>query len=93
MFADKVVNKQEIKPGNYDVLGLTSMLTIESWGPNIKIPGAAITKDNVDDPALLGQPEAADDADQAGRVDRAARARLRAEACDRGAPPPRKAVA
>ena len=54
MFADKVVNKQEIKPGTYDVTGLTSALTIESWGPNIKIPGAAITKDNVDDPKFWG---------------------------------------
>jgi hypothetical protein len=29
MFADKVVNKQEIKPGTYKVLGLDSTLTIE----------------------------------------------------------------
>ena len=54
MFADKVVNKQEIKAGTYDVIGLESELTIESWGPNIKIPGAAITKDNVDDPKFWG---------------------------------------
>jgi ribose transport system substrate-binding protein len=54
MFADKVVNKQEIKPGTYDVTGLSSVLTIESWGPNMKIPGAAITKDNVDDPKFWG---------------------------------------
>jgi len=54
MFADKVVNKQEIKPGNYKVLGLDSVMTIESWGPNIKIPGAAITKDNVDEPRFWG---------------------------------------
>jgi ribose transport system substrate-binding protein len=54
MFADKVVNKQEIKPGTYDVTGLKSELTIESWGPNIKIPGAAITKENVDDPRFWG---------------------------------------
>lgn len=54
MFADKVVNKQEIKPGRYNVLGLDSELTIESWGPNIKIPGAAITKDNVDEPRFWG---------------------------------------
>lgn len=54
MFADKVINKQEIKPGTYDVTGLQSELTIESWGPNIKIPGAAITKDNVDDPKFWG---------------------------------------
>ena len=54
MFADKVVNKQEIKPGHYSVTGLDSEMTIESWGPNIKIPGAAITKDNVDDPKFWG---------------------------------------
>ena len=54
MFADKVVNKEEIKPGTYDITGLSSTLTIESWGPNIKIPGAAITRDNVDDPKFWG---------------------------------------
>mgnify|MGYP001439618475 CR=1 FL=1 len=54
MFADKVVNKQEIKPGKYSVLGLESEMTIEKWGPNIKIPGAAITKDNVDEPRFWG---------------------------------------
>lgn len=54
MFADKVVNKQEIKPGTYNVLGLDSVLTIESWGPNLKIPGAAITKDNVDEARFWG---------------------------------------
>ena len=40
MFADKVVNHEEIKAGTYDVIGLPSVLTIESWGPNLKIPGA-----------------------------------------------------
>ena len=54
MFADKVVNKQEIKAGTYKVLGLDSVLTIEKWGPNIKIPGAAITKDNVDEARFWG---------------------------------------
>jgi ribose transport system substrate-binding protein len=54
MFADKVVNKEEIKPGTYDVTGLQSELTIESWGPNLKIPGAAITQQNVDDPKFWG---------------------------------------
>ena len=61
MFADKVVNKQEIKPGTYDVLGLQSTVTIESWGPNIKIPGAAITKDNVDEPRFWGNLKAPTD--------------------------------
>jgi ribose transport system substrate-binding protein len=58
MFADKVVNKQEIKPGHYKVLGLDSEMTIESWGPNIKIPGAAISKDNVDEPKFWGNMKA-----------------------------------
>ncbi|MCB1380230.1 MAG: sugar ABC transporter substrate-binding protein [Alphaproteobacteria bacterium] len=61
MFADKVVNKQEIKPGTYNVLGLESTLTIESWGPNIKIPGAAITKDNVDEARFWGNLKAPTD--------------------------------
>ncbi|MDB5562573.1 MAG: sugar transporter substrate-binding protein, partial [Hyphomicrobiales bacterium] len=54
MFADLVVNKKPIKPGTYKVLGLDSVLTTEAWGPNIKIPGAAITKDNVDEPRFWG---------------------------------------
>ena len=54
MFADKVANKEEIKPGKYTVLGLESELTMESWGPNLKIPGAAITKENVDDSRFWG---------------------------------------
>lgn len=54
MFADKVVGKQELTPGTYDVLGLEGTLTIEEWGPNIKLPGAAITAENVDDPKFWG---------------------------------------
>ena len=61
MFADKVVNKEEIKPGNYPVLGLDSVVTIEKWGPNIKIPGAAITKENVDEPRFWGNLKAPSD--------------------------------
>ncbi len=61
MFADKVVNKQEIKAGQYKVLGLDSTLTIEAWGPNIKIPGAAITKDNIDEPRFWGNMKAPTD--------------------------------
>ncbi|MDP1701739.1 MAG: sugar ABC transporter substrate-binding protein [Aestuariivirga sp.] len=61
MFADKVVNKQEIKPGTYTVLGLESTVTIETWGPNIKIPGAAITKDNIDEPRFWGNLKAPTD--------------------------------
>lgn len=54
MFMDKMVAKEEIKPGEYDVLGLKGVVTKEAWGPNIKIPGAAITKENVDNPAFWG---------------------------------------
>src|SRR3954471_2913159 len=54
MFMDRIVGKKEIKPGEYDVLGLKGVVTAEAWGPNIKIPGAAITKDNVDNPAFWG---------------------------------------
>ncbi len=58
MFADKVINKQEIKAGTYNVLGLELVVSIEAWGPNIKIPGAAITKDNVDDSRFWGNMKA-----------------------------------
>jgi ribose transport system substrate-binding protein len=58
LIADKVVNKQELKPGTYKVLGLDSTLTSESWGPNLKIPGAAITKDNVDESRFWGNMKA-----------------------------------
>ncbi|MDF0603868.1 sugar ABC transporter substrate-binding protein [Psychromarinibacter sp. C21-152] len=58
MFADKVVNGEEIEPGTYDVLGLESELTIEDWGPTIKIPGAAITAENVDNPRFWGNLQA-----------------------------------
>lgn len=54
MFADKVANKEELKPGDYKVLGLDATLTNEAWGPNLKIAGAAITKDNVDEPKFWG---------------------------------------
>ncbi|MEW9806870.1 sugar ABC transporter substrate-binding protein [Mesorhizobium marinum] len=54
MFMDKIVNKQEIKAGQYDVIGLDGTMTIEAWGPNIRLPGAAITKENVDNPAFWG---------------------------------------
>lgn len=43
-----------IEAGNYDVLGLDGTLTIESWGPNLALPGAAITADNVDESKFWG---------------------------------------
>jgi ribose transport system substrate-binding protein len=61
MFMDKIVAKAEIAPGDYDVLGLKATVTTEAWGPNIKIPGAAIDKDNVDNPAFWGNLKAPTD--------------------------------
>ncbi len=53
-FMDKIVAKAEIKPGEYDIIGLKGTVTNEAWGPNIKLPGAAIDKSNVDDAAFWG---------------------------------------
>ncbi|MFO1350983.1 MAG: sugar ABC transporter substrate-binding protein [Gammaproteobacteria bacterium] len=61
MFADKVVNKQELKAGTYDVLGLPSTLSREQWGWNLKIPGAAITKNTVDKTQYWGNLKAPTD--------------------------------
>ena len=54
MFMDKIVAKAEIAPGDYDVIGLNGTVTTEAWGPNIRLPGAAITPANVDDPKFWG---------------------------------------
>jgi ribose transport system substrate-binding protein len=54
MFTPMILAGKTPEPGTYDVAGLKSELTIEDWGPNLKIPGAAITKDNVDDTRFWG---------------------------------------
>ncbi len=54
MFTPKILAGEELTPGTYDVVGLKSELTMEDWGPNLKIPGAAITADNVDDTRFWG---------------------------------------
>jgi ribose transport system substrate-binding protein len=54
MFTPKILAGEALEPGSYDVVGLKSELTVEEWGPNLKIPGAAITKDNVDDTRFWG---------------------------------------
>jgi ribose transport system substrate-binding protein len=54
MFTPKILAGEKLEPGAYDVIGLPSELTIEAWGPNLKIPGAAITKANVDDSRFWG---------------------------------------
>jgi ribose transport system substrate-binding protein len=54
MFLPRILKGEELKPGHYDVLGLDAVLTVEEWGPNLKIPGAAITKANVDEKRFWG---------------------------------------
>ena len=54
MFTPKILAGDKLEPGTYDVIGLQSELTIEDWGPNLKIPGAAIAKANVDDTRFWG---------------------------------------
>lgn len=54
MFTPMILAGETPEPGTYDVLGLESELTVEDWGPNLKIPGAAITEDNVDESRFWG---------------------------------------
>jgi ribose transport system substrate-binding protein len=54
MFLPMILKGEKPKPGTYKVLGLDAVLTEEEWGPNLKIPGAAITKINVDNPSFWG---------------------------------------
>jgi ribose transport system substrate-binding protein len=54
MFAPMILAGKTPAAGSYDVVGLQSELTIEEWGPNLKIPGAAITPENVDDTRFWG---------------------------------------
>jgi ribose transport system substrate-binding protein len=54
MFTPMILAGKTPKPGTYDVVGLKAELTMEKWGPNLKIPGAAITKANVDDTRFWG---------------------------------------
>lgn len=54
MFTPMILAGETPEPGTYDVLGLESELTVEDWGPNLKIPGAAITPENVDESRFWG---------------------------------------
>ena len=53
-FMDKIIAKGELKAGTYDVIGLDGILTMEAWGPNLALPGAAITPKNVDESRFWG---------------------------------------
>ena len=78
MFMDKIVGKQEIKPGEYDVLGLKSDGDQRSLGPEHQDPRRRDHQGQRRQPGLLGQPEAAVGHREAGRVDPALSATLRA---------------
>jgi len=54
MFLEDVINKKEIKPGKYTVGGFESDLVIKPYGPELMIPGSAISLKNVDDPKFWG---------------------------------------
>jgi hypothetical protein len=49
MFMPKILRGEALEPGISDVVGLESVLTMEEWGPDLEVPGAAITPENVDD--------------------------------------------
>ena len=53
-FIDKLVANDKLEAGTYDVIGLSGELTIEEWGPNLALPGAAITPENVDESRFWG---------------------------------------
>ena len=57
MFADKVVNKQELKPGTYDVLGLEGTLTIEELGAEHQAAGGGDHQEQRRRSEVLGQHE------------------------------------
>lgn len=61
IFLDKIIAGEELKAGKYTVLGLEGTLTMEEWGWNIKLPGAAINADNVDNLAFWGNLDAPTD--------------------------------
>lgn len=61
MFLDKIIAGEELTAGTYEVLGLEGTLSKEAWGWNMKLPGAAITMDNVDDLKFWGNLDAPTD--------------------------------
>jgi ribose transport system substrate-binding protein len=54
MFLEDVIAKKEIKTGTYTVGGFESELVEQKYGPELRIPGSVITKENVDDPKFWG---------------------------------------
>ena len=54
MFLEDAIAKKEIKTGTYTVGGFESELVVQSYGPELRIPGSVITQENVDDPKFWG---------------------------------------
>jgi ribose transport system substrate-binding protein len=53
-FLDRILAKQKLKPGQYDIKGVTADLVAEKWGPTLYLPGQIIDASNVNDPTLWG---------------------------------------
>ena len=54
MFLEDIIAKKKLEAGSYTVGGFESQLVIQKYGPELRIPGSVITKDNVDDPRFWG---------------------------------------
>ena len=68
MFADKVVGKQELAPGTYDVTGLEVDADRRELGPEHQDPGRRDHQGQRRQSGLLGQPQAPDRAGEGGRM-------------------------
>ena len=53
-FLDRILAKQKLTAGQYDIKGVTADLVMEKWGPTLYLPGQIIDKSNVDDPSQWG---------------------------------------
>jgi len=54
MFLKDIIAKKKIKLGKYKVGGFDSEISMETYGPILRIPGSVITLQNVDDPKFWG---------------------------------------
>lgn len=54
MFLDDILSKQTLKLGSYEVMGISAELSEKSYGPELKVAGSIIDKENVDNPQLWG---------------------------------------
>lgn len=54
VFMDKVIAKDELKAGSYDIDKIKAEMVIEKWGPTLYLPGQIINKDNVNGSTLWG---------------------------------------